>query len=60
MEVFIMGKKLKVIRQQKGLMQRYVSQKLGIHNSYLCKIENGTVRPTAEIINKLYELYEIA
>ncbi|XER15728.1 hypothetical protein SATMO3_60260 [Sporomusa aerivorans] len=55
-----MGKKLKVIRQQKGLMQRYVSQKLGIHNSYLCKIENGTVRPTAEIINKLYELYEIA
>lgn len=55
-----MGKKLKVIRLERGYMQKFISRKLGIHNSYLSKIESGTVEPTAEILSKLYELYEIA
>ena len=55
-----MGKKLKQIRLDRGYMQKYVSQKLGISNSYLCKIESCKVEPTAEILSKLYKLYKIA
>jgi len=55
-----MGKKLKQIRLERGLMQNFISQKLGIHNSYLSKIEGGTVEPTAKILSRLYEIYKIA
>ncbi|MBI2850852.1 MAG: helix-turn-helix domain-containing protein [Chloroflexi bacterium] len=48
------GSKLKKLREQSGLSQRELAQKIGVDFSYLSKIENGAVPPPSqEVILKL-------
>lgn len=59
LEVITMLTKLRLIRLQKGLKQKAVATLIGIHDSYLNKIENNSVKPTEEILIKLSKVYEI-
>lgn len=49
---------LKLIRMKKGMKQCTVATLIGIHKTYLNKIENNSVKPTQEILQKLARVYE--
>lgn len=53
------GEKLKQLRlRHKELSTREVGRRIGVSNSYISKIENGTI-PSLAILQKLCDLYEI-
>jgi putative transcriptional regulator len=50
--------KLKLIRLQLGLKQNQVATQLGIHKSYLNKIENNAANATDELLKELAKIYK--
>lgn len=52
------GIKLKNLRTQSGYTMREVADKVGIHFTYVGKIENGKI-PNLEILEKLCNVYGI-
>ena len=36
-----LGEKLKILRKEKGYTQEYLAEKVGIHPTYIGKIESG-------------------
>ena len=49
----IIGKRIQLARQSKGITQEKLAEKAGISVVYLSKIENGRVYPTLETLSNL-------
>lgn len=54
----IIGEKLKTIREEKKLSQREVAKKIGIHDTYISKIEKGRI-PSVDVLKKICTFYNI-
>lgn len=54
------GKKLYELRKRAALSQAELATKLGVSNKAVSKWENGTSKPTTQIIRKLSALYSIS
>jgi len=55
-----LSKKLKELREEKGFLQKFVADKIGVRSNTLSGYENGTRSPDPEMIIKLAELYEVS
>ncbi|ALX49707.1 helix-turn-helix domain-containing protein [Lentibacillus amyloliquefaciens] len=55
----ILSKRLKMLRNEKGYMQKFVADKIGVRSNTLSGYENGTRSPDPDTINKLAELYNV-
>ena len=53
------GKNLKKLRKQNGLLQKQVAAELGIGISYYSKIENNQREASVEVLSKVARLYGI-
>ena len=56
-EARIIGTKIKQLRKQCGLTQEQLSEKIGIDNKHLSRIETGRSMPTLKIANELSKLF---
>ena len=54
----IIGKKLRKLREQKGLLLRQVAAELEVDTAYISKMERGEKNIKKEYIIKLAELYK--
>ncbi|CDQ39567.1 helix-turn-helix domain-containing protein [Virgibacillus salexigens] len=52
------GKRLRELRETKGFTTREAGRKIGVSNSYVSKIENGSI-PSLSILQKLCNLYSV-
>jgi len=52
-----LGEKLRQLREDKNLGIKTVAPKADVTYSYLSKIENGHKAPTAELLDKLCDIY---
>ena len=56
-----LGEYLRAVREESGLSQRQLAGRVGIHNSYLARLENGeTANPAAELLQRIAEVLEIS
>jgi len=53
------GEKLKHLREQKGYSLRDVSERTGIHFTYISKLEKGQHKANLEMIEKLCNFYDV-
>lgn len=60
MENKTISKKLKELREEKGYLQKFVADKIGVRGNTLSGYENGTRSPDPEMIIKLAELYDVS
>lgn len=59
-EQFTFMNNLRVIRESKGMTQKYVCRMIrGIDESLLSKMENGVVLPTPNLLHHLARLYSV-
>lgn len=56
----ILAKRLKLLREEKGFLQKFVADKIGVRSNTLSGYENGTRTPDPSIIAKLAELYNVS
>jgi transcriptional regulator with XRE-family HTH domain len=54
-----LGKNIKKTREAIGLTQEHVADKVGIHVSYLSRIERGVVNPSYEIIEQIAKTLKV-
>lgn len=54
----IIGKKLRELREQKGLLLRQVAASLEVDTAYISKMERGEKNIKREFILKLAEIYQ--
>lgn len=59
MENIILPKRLKMLREKHGYLQKFVADKLGIRSNTLSGYETGTRSPDPEMLVKLAELYNV-
>jgi len=59
MENIILAKRLKMLREKHGYLQKFVADKLGIRSNTLSGYETGTRSPDPEMLVKLAELYNV-
>lgn len=52
------GELLKSLRQLVGYSQRDLAEKLGVHDSLICKIESGTVPIQKRTEDKVYQVLD--
>ena len=50
-----MGKRLRVLRKEKGMSLRTLGEKTGVDNSKIAKVENGHVNITFTMLLKLLD-----
>jgi transcriptional regulator with XRE-family HTH domain len=55
----ILGKRLRYLRDKRGLSQKFVAEKFGIANNTLSGYEAGDRKPSPELITKFAEFYEV-
>lgn len=55
----ILPKRLKTLREEKGYLQKYVADKIGVRSNTLSGYENGTRMPDPDTIVRLAELYNV-
>lgn len=56
-----LGEYLRVERERAGLSQRQLASRVGIHNSYLARLEGGeNDSPSAELLQRIAEVLEIS
>lgn len=48
------------LRELCGYSQMYVAFKVGVSQSLYCKAENGQIRPTLDLIERVCRLYNIS
>jgi len=60
MESKPISKRLKELREEKGYLQKFVADKIGVRSNTLSGYENGTRSPDPDLILKLAELYEVS
>ncbi len=53
------GKKLKVLRGQKGFTLRQLAETVDVHYTHLNKIELGQKRPSTDLVLKISRLFEV-
>ena len=52
---------LRTAREQAGISQRQLASRVGIHNSYLARLESGeTANPAAELLQRIADVLEIS
>lgn len=56
----ILGKRLKELREERGYLQKFVADKLGIKSNTLSGYENGTRMPDPEMLSNLADLYHVS
>lgn len=59
MENIVLPKRLKMLREKHGYLQKFVADKLGIRSNTLSGYETGTRSPDPEMLVKLAELYNV-
>ncbi|MFC4403283.1 helix-turn-helix domain-containing protein [Gracilibacillus xinjiangensis] len=59
MEEFTLSKRLKNLRERKGMLQKQVADKLGIKANTLSGYENGTRSPDPKLLNDLADFYNV-
>jgi transcriptional regulator with XRE-family HTH domain len=52
-------KKIKQLRKKKDLSQQEFAEKIGLHISYVSRLENGHSQPSIEVLKKLTKLFEV-
>ncbi len=55
----IIGKKLRELREQKGLLLRQVAAELEVDTAYISKMEQGKKNIKREFILKLAQIYKV-
>lgn len=55
MQNIVFGQTIKELRSQRGLSQEELSKKLGMHWTYLSKVENGFKRPNLDFLRNVKE-----
>jgi len=56
-----LGEYLHAAREKAGISQRQLASRVGIHNSYLARLENGeTANPSAELLQTIADVLEIS
>ena len=55
----ILGKRLRYLRDRRGLSQKFVAKKFGIANNTLSGYESGDRKPSPELIAKFADFYEV-
>jgi transcriptional regulator with XRE-family HTH domain len=56
-----LGEYLRVERERVGMSQRQLAGRVGIHNSYLARLENGeTANPAADLLQRIADVLEIS
>jgi len=55
----ILPKRLRELREEKGYLQKFVADKIGVRSNTLSGYENGTRSPDPEMIKKLADLYGV-
>ena len=56
-----LGEYLRASRERAGLSQRKLAGRVGIHNSYLARLENGeTANPAADLLQRIADVLEIS
>jgi transcriptional regulator with XRE-family HTH domain len=55
----IMGKRLKHLRDRRGLAQKFVAEKIGVKNNTLSAYESGDREPNFQILTNLADFYEV-
>jgi len=53
------GENIKKAREKAGKTQEEVSEKTGIHVSYLSRIERGVVNPSIEVLENITRVLKI-
>lgn len=59
MESQILAKRLRSLREEKGYLQKFVADKIGVRSNTLSGYENGTRSPDPDMLIKLSELYNV-
>ncbi len=54
------GEKLRILRKQRGLTIRELADKLDVHNTYVNKLETGKRSPSANIILKVIQFFDVS
>ena len=57
-EAIVVGKKIKELRLLNGLTQEQLSEKIGIDNKRLSRIETGVTLPSLKIAKELTKLFD--
>jgi transcriptional regulator with XRE-family HTH domain len=52
-------KKIKQLRKKKELSQQEFADKIGLHISYVSRLENGHSQPSIDVLKKLTKLFEV-
>lgn len=55
----ILSRRLKNLREEKGYLQRYVADKIGVRSNTLSGYENGTRSPDPDMLVSLADLYGV-
>jgi transcriptional regulator with XRE-family HTH domain len=56
-----LGEYLRVAREQAGISQRQLANRVGIHNSYLARLESGeNTSPAAELLQRIADVLEVS
>lgn len=55
----ILAQRLKNLRDEKGYLQKFVADKIGVRSNTLSGYENGTRSPDPDMIKTLAELYGV-
>lgn len=56
----LLHEKIKELRKNKGLSQQDLADRVGIHITYLSRLENGHNEPSIEVIRKLMEVFAVS
>ena len=54
------GEKLKTLRSQQGLTTRQLAEHLGTTNSQISRIENGLRQPSADLLVKIADFFNVS
>lgn len=55
----LLGRRLKALREKKGISQKFVASKIGVNNSTLSGYESGYREPDGETLSRLADFYEV-
>ncbi len=54
-----LGEQLKIIRKEKGLTQEQLAEKVGIHPTYVGKLEGGKSNPSTLLLFKISRAMDV-
>jgi transcriptional regulator with XRE-family HTH domain len=53
------GENIKKIREQRGTTQEELADKVGVHVSYISRIERGVVNPSVEVLENIAKALKV-